>query len=416
MARPISEHERSERARDGTLEKLPDYVWADRLRRCREAAAREEIHLLLVYSGGYEVGGYEWARYLANYVDPAPLWAGETWMAIPLEGEPTLFLIWPQMLERARRSSPISDIRVIDVWSSPEGARHDLVGRTMRDYLAERGLARGRIGFGHGGRGGSWMAYTPGSVEAAIRYACAEGTMVDAGHLLWEITRVKTEYDICGLRRAAEVNCQALGAALHALREGVAEHELFGAKITRACDLGAEVADPEHAQLAVIHPGGLRPFYVTGYRFRHGDMFTLDSGCSVGGYESDIARNAVIGEPSQRQQRAYESCMEIARRLEEALRPGATACDLWEIMEREANRLGYETTQAMAGHGVGISKNEAPFLAPWDQRPIEEGMVINLEPALFDPPDACFTFEETYVARATGPERITPLSSELFIA
>jgi Xaa-Pro aminopeptidase len=124
----------------------------------------------------------------------------------------------------------------------------------------------------------------------------------------------------------------------------------------------------------------------------------------------------VIGLPSREQRRTYEVCMEIARMLEEALRPGVVACELWELKEREAKKAGFVRTQPFAGHGVGLSKHEPPHLAPWDRTVIQESMVVNLEPGLFAPPDACFTYEETYVIRADGLERITPLSSELYVA
>jgi Xaa-Pro aminopeptidase len=416
MARTISVEERSERVGKGFLEPLPPGVWEDRMRRCREAMATRDVQALLVYSAGYAVGGYEWVRYFANYIDSAPLWASETWLAIPLDGEPTLWVTWKVMVERAADYSPVRDIRFLDVWSHPDGDRHELVAPALAAYIAEQGLRGQRIAFGHGGRGGSWMGYTPGSVERTVERACGDATLIDGAELLWEITSVKTEYDIAMLRRVAEVNCEAIAAALAVLREGTGEYELFAAKIARAAELGAEIADPEHAQLAVIHPGGLRPFYVTSYRFKRGDMFTIDSGASMGGYESDIARNAVIGLPSREQRRTYEVCMEIARMLEEALRPGVVACELWELKEREAKKAGFVRTQPFAGHGVGLSKHEPPHLAPWDRTVIQESMVVNLEPGLFAPPDACFTYEETYVIRADGLERITPLSSELYVA
>lgn len=383
--------------------------------RCRAAMERQRVDALVVYSAGYTVGGYEWVRYFANYVDAAPLWASETWMIVPAQDDPTLFVTWPQMVERAQRSSPVADVRVIDVWRQEEGERHELVAPALAACLAEHGLSRSRVAFGHGGRGGSWMGYTPASVIAAVERACREATLVDGSALLWDLTRVKTEYDLAMLRRVAEMNCAGLGAALEGLAEGTSECELLAAKLRRVAELGAEIADPEHAQLAAIHPHGLRPFYVTNYRFRAGDMFVVDSGCSAGGYESDIARTAVIGTPNRRQRRAYRAGMAIAEALEAALRPGVTARRLWEIKEAEAERAGFTRTMPTAGHGVGISKHEAPDLAPWDDTAIEENMVINLEPGLLDPPEACFVFEETYIVRAEGAERITPLSSELFI-
>jgi len=416
VAAPISISELATATGAGTIERLPDEVAQERMARCRGAMGDLGVEALLVYSAGNEVGGYEWARYFANYVDVAPLWASETWLAIPMEGEPTLFINWHMVVERAKKFTAFADVRCIDIWSQPEGERHDLVGPVLRAWLEERDLAEKRIGFGHGGRGGRWMPYTPKSVYDVMAIATERGTLVDASTLLWDITRIKTDFDIAGLRRVAEVNCEGLAAALDVLREGASEADLLAAKIRRAASLGAEIADPEHCQLAVIHAFGPRPFYVTNYRFQRGDMFVVDSGASLGGYESDIARNAVIGAPTDGQRRTYDACMEVARTLEEALRPGVTARELWEIKEREARRLGFDHTAALAGHGVGISKNESPFLAPWDETVLEENMVVNLEPGLFVPGESCFNYEETYVVRAAGPERITPLSSELFVA
>lgn len=416
VATPLSISEQATRAGAGLIDRLPPEVWEERMRRCRAEMERLEVEALLVYSAGNEVGGYEWVRYFANYVDVAPLWASETWLAIPLEGEPTLFMNWHMVVERARTFSSFTDIRCIDIWSQPEGERHDLIAPALREWLLERGLGSARVGFGHGGRGGRWMPYTPHSVYRVMEDATEGGTLVDASSLLWDITRVKTEYDLGMLRRVAEVNCEGLAAALDVLREGATESDLLAEKIRRAGALGAEIADPEHCQLAVIHAFGPRPFYVTGYRFQRGDMFVVDSGASMGGYESDIARNAIIGPPNEIQRRTYEACMEVARILEDALRPGVVARELWEIKEVEARRLGFDHLATFAGHGVGISKNESPFLAPWDNTVIEENMVVNLEPGLFVPGEACFNYEETYIVRADGPERITPLSSELFVA
>ncbi len=416
MALPLTSAELAEKMGGGTIDPLPTEVAGERMRRCRGEMERLELDALLVYSAGNEVGGYEWARYLANYVDVAPLWASETWLAIPLEGEPTLFITWPMVIERAKTFTSVKDIRCIDIWNQPEGERHDLVIPALRDWVVELGLKTRRIGFGHGGRGGRWMPYTPRAVYQVVEQATAGALLVDTPSLLWDITRVKTDYDIEGLRRVAEVNCEGLAAALDLLEEGAQEADLLAAKISRAGSLGAEVADPEHCQLAIIHSFGPRPFYVTGYRFKRGDMVVVDSGASLGGYESDIARNAVIGPPNARQRATYEACMKVAKTLEDNLRPGVEARQLWEIKEREAERLGFEHTAALAGHGVGISKNEPPFLAAWDDTVLEENMVVNIEPGLFVPGEACFNYEDTYVVRADGPERITPLSSELFVA
>ncbi|HZQ88521.1 MAG TPA: M24 family metallopeptidase [Gaiellaceae bacterium] len=416
MARPITLRDESERAKLGLIPPIPLEVWEARIDACRGAMRADGLDVLLVYSAGTPSGGYEWARYLANYVDATPLWASEVFIAIPLHGAVTLWTTWPLMVERAKEFSPVEDIRLIEVWAQAGRERHGAFAATLRGYLDEIGVTSGRIGFGHGGRGGGWMASTPEPVVRAVREAASDGSFVDASQLLWSLVRVKSEYDIGQLRRASEVNCVSLGQALANVGEGTSEAEILADKIRYASTLGAEFADFDHGGIAVTHPQGLRPLFVTDYRFKRGDMFMVDSWCRIGGFESDIGRVVVIGEPSERQLRCYEATMEIARHMEDALRPGVTARELWEIKDRETKAAGYTITIPLAGHGAGISRNEDPYFVPWEASVIEENMTVAIDVGVFDPPEACFIFEETYIVHADRNERITPLTSELYVA
>ena len=405
-----------ERAKLGLIPPVPLEVWRDRLTRCRSAMAEDDLDVLLIYSAGTASGGYEWARYFANYLDATPLWSSEVFIAIPREGEVTLWTTWPLMVERAKAFSPVGDIRLIEVWAQTGRDRHGSVGPTLKRYLEDNGLSRSRIGFGHGGRGGGWMASTPEAVVRAVREAAADGELVDASQLMWRLVRIKTEYDIEQLTRASEVNCQALAAALANVHAGTSEAEILADKIRYAADLGAEFADFDHGGIAVTHPQGLRPLFVTNYRFKPGDMFMVDSWCRIGGFESDIGRVVVIGEPTARQRRCYEVTMDVAHQMEQALRPGVPVRELWGIKERGTKAAGYQITIPLAGHAAGISRNEAPYFVPWEDAVIEENMTVAIDVGVFDPPEACFIFEETYVVRAGRNERITPLKSDLFIA
>jgi Xaa-Pro aminopeptidase len=411
----IVNSQHADTAKLGLVPPIPQDVWEDRIARCRQAMAEEDIDVLLVYSAGSPSGGYEWARFFANYVDATPLWASEVFIAIPRDGDLTLWTTWPLMVGRAREFSPVTDVRVIEVWAQAARERHGAIAPTLRQYLEDTGFAKSRIGFGHGGRGGGWMASTPEAVVRAVRDATSGGELVDASRLLWRLVRIKTDYDVEQLRRASEVNCEALGAALANVREGTSEAQILADKIVHAAELGAEFADFDHGGVAVTHPQGLRPFFVTSYRFRRGDMFMVDSWCRIGGFESDIGRGIVIGKPNERQQRCYEVTMEIAHAMETALRPGVTAQEMWAIKDSMAKKAGYEITIPLAGHSAGISRNEDPYFLPWETAVIEENMTVAIDVGIFDPPEACFIFEETYVVRADRNERLTPLTSELFV-
>jgi len=319
------------------------------------------------------------------------------------------------MAEIAAHWSPVSDIRVAQNWVVGGPGADAVATQRIREVLTSQSLRTKTIGFGHGGRGGQHADFTPHRVGAIAAAATEGGRLVDAAEVLTEVIRIKTPYDLAGIRAVAEINCTALMAGLDAVAAGVPEYAVFNAKLAAACELGAEVGDPEHCQTAVIRPSGPRSVYMGAERFADGEMFIVDSGCSFGGYESDIARTLLVGSPTDAQARTFQVCTTVVEAMERALVPGVRASDLWGIADEAARGAGFRGAGSMVGHGVGISKHEAPSLTAWDNSIIEENMVINLEPSIFGLEGAGAIQEDTYIVAASGPERITPLPKELII-
>ena len=55
-----------------------------------------------------------------------------------------------------------------------------------------------------------------------------------------------------------------------------------------------------------------------------GTIMRCDFGANFSGYFTDLARMAVIGKPSQRQQDTYKKFLEVQLRSRQAARPGLT--------------------------------------------------------------------------------------------
>jgi Xaa-Pro aminopeptidase len=66
------------------------------------------------------------------------------------------------------------------------------------------------------------------------------------------------------------------------------------------------------------------------------------------------------------------------------------------------------------GHGIGLFVHEPPHLNPrWDDV-LEEGDVIAVEPALYDPALACgLRLENDYLVTPTGLENLSPFPLDL---
>ena len=88
-----------------------------------------------------------------------------------------------------------------------------------------------------------------------------------------------------------------------------------------------------------------------------------------------------------------------------ALKPGAKASDAFRAAE--AAFATFDLPMAhYAGHQVGVTVNELPRLVPYDDTPIEAGMVFCVEPGAYQGPggNVGARSEKTVLVTETGPE------------
>ena len=64
------------------------------------------------------------------------------------------------------------------------------------------------------------------------------------------------------------------------------------------------------------------------------------------------------------------------------------------------------------GHGLGMQVTEWPSHTIDDETPIEENMVLTLEPGLEWAPGKVMVHEENLVVRSTGPELLSRRAAE----
>ncbi len=119
-------------------------------------------------------------------------------------------------------------------------------------------------------------------------------------------------------------------------------------------------------------------------KLKEGEMVTLDFGCVLKGYCSDISRTVVLGDPSEKQKEIY-SLVNAAQSLGlESLRPGIKAEDADKKVRDYFSLKGYGDFFGHGlGHGVGMEVHEAPRLAPCSEDELIPGMVVTVEPGLY---------------------------------
>ena len=135
-----------------------------------------------------------------------------------------------------------------------------------------------------------------------------------------------------------------------------------------------------------------------------GDVMMLDTGLIRAGYFCDFDRNFSIGKPSAQVVLAHARLIEATHAGFEAARPGATAADLFAVMDGIVSGGQSGSDAGRLGHGLGMQLTEPPSLIAADQTVLIPGMVLTLEPGVDMGDGRIMVHEENIVIRETGAE------------
>jgi Xaa-Pro aminopeptidase len=217
------------------------------------------------------------------------------------------------------------------------------------------------------------------------------------------------------LRRAAQIASQVYEAVLPEVREGMSERELAAEISYRARCLGSE-GDAFEIIVASGERGALPHGRASDRRLRRNELVTVDFGCVVGGYVSDMTRTFVLGRASAEQRRVYQVVLEAQQRAIEALHVGMRAQDADAVARRYIVEEGYgEFFRHSLGHGIGRSVHEPPALSPRAPRRLRlpAGAVVTVEPGIYLPGRFGVRIEDDVHLTPEGARVLTTAPREL---
>jgi Xaa-Pro dipeptidase len=148
--------------------------------------------------------------------------------------------------------------------------------------------------------------------------------------------------------------------------------------------------------------------------FQPGDLLVSETGAPVWGYNAELERGMVIGEPSDEVRRLFEHTLAAQEVAFAAIRPGATCADVDGAVLRyfeQHDLMPY--WRQHTGHAIGLRNHEAPFLDVGDHTVLEPGMVFTIEPGLYDDRLGGLRHSDTVVVTDDGYEQLTEYPSDL---
>jgi Xaa-Pro aminopeptidase len=150
-------------------------------------------------------------------------------------------------------------------------------------------------------------------------------------------------------------------------------------------------------------------------KLRNGDLVFLDIGCGVNGYHTDKTTTYMFGKPLPDYAiDAHKKCVELQNEIASLSKPGAFPSEIYESVISKLNPdflenfMGFGKRQVkFLGHGIGLTVDEIPVLAKGFDFPLQENMVLAIEPKKGIPGIGMVGIENTFIVTPNGGKCIT---------
>lgn len=238
--------------------------------------------------------------------------------------------------------------------------------------------------------------------------------MAPAGIFFLELRMIKSEYEIGKIKAAQKLTDDAFEYILPKLDGKITEKEVAlelefymrkrgaeGVSFDYICVSGKESALP-HGQ------GAARPLQK--------GFFTMDYGCIVDGYMSDMTRTVCIGKPTDEMKKVYQTVLDAHLAVMEKLHAGMTGKEADTIARDIIDNAGYKGCFGHSlGHGVGIEIHEQPNLSQRNEKPLPVGAIVTDEPGIYIPDKFGVRIENMAALTEDGCIDLTGARRELIV-
>jgi Xaa-Pro dipeptidase len=308
---------------------------------------------------------------------------------IPREGQ--VGMVVPKFEEPSIRQS-LGVPAEVRTWEEDESPYTIAAG-----LLADRKLASGKIG-----------------VEETIRAFIVDGlsgalpsAQVVSGAAVFRGCRmIKSPAELALMQVAADITVAALRHTHANVKAGMGPRDIGALMAEFTVKQGARVS----FNLILIgeasaYPHGSRQPQVLG----EGQVVLMDCGCNVGGYESDISRTFVFGEPTARQRKVWNDVARGQQVAFEAAQIGVEAGSVDRAVRAYYDSLGWGPRYKLpglshrTGHGIGMDGHEPVNFVMSETTRLAAGMCFSDEPGIYIPGEFGVRLEDCIHMTPQGP-------------
>jgi len=240
-------------------------------------------------------------------------------------------------------------------------------------------------------------------------------TFIPTTNLCEQLMYVKDAAELSALRAAMRITDEVFDEIITLIRPGMREKDVAAEISYRHRRHGAD-GDAFEPIVASGERGSL-PHARAGDRvLRNGELVTLDFGCTVKGYHSDLTRTIALGRTTKRAREVYRVVRDAQAAALAAARGGMPARELDAVARTVITDAGYgEAFIHSLGHGLGMNIHERPRVSALSKDTLLPGTVVTVEPGIYLPGWGGVRIEDDILLTATGCTVLTAAPRDLLV-
>ena len=215
---------------------------------------------------------------------------------------------------------------------------------------------------------------------------------VETEHIIEKQRMIKDEEEIKNIEKSCEITDNCFSYILNYIKPGMTEKQIaneieeYYKQRTDGLSFDTIVASGENTSKPHAVP--------TNRKIQEKDIITIDMGCKVKGYCSDMTRTFFVGEVPEEIKPIYDLVLKNQVQTLEAYKDGASTRLLTKMVENDFKLNNYDLIHSL-GHGVGLEIHEPPYMSYTSDTQLKENMVVTDEPGIYIPGKFGVRIEDT---------------------
>ena len=228
--------------------------------------------------------------------------------------------------------------------------------------------------------------------------------LVETENMIEKQRQIKDEEELENIKKACQITDECYTYILNYIKPGMTEKQIareiddYYYKHAEGTSFETIVASGENSSKPHAVP--------TDRQIQDVDIITIDMGCKVNGYCSDMTRTFFVGEVPSHIKPIYELVLKNQEQVLRDLRENSNTKQIAKMVDNDFRLHNYDLIHAL-GHGVGLDIHEAPVLGINSESVLKENMVVTNEPGIYVTGQFGVRIEDTVLITKGGCEALT---------